>query len=914
MKFFKQLCIVLLMAGLAISAGEAKEKKKFTFQDVMQFKNLLGAVISYDGSWIGYYEKPERGNPTAIIKSTQKDSLIYKVEKGTNVSISRNSKWATVKVLPDKLDLENKKGADKPKNSMTLVNLANSKKDDFENIDKYEFSNDSKWLAYKKSGDEKNTDKKKRIIGSPLYLRHLESESEIAIQNVTEFAFDSVSKNIAFVVAEKEAKQNGVFYIDLTGEIKYPQKIVGEKNIHFSSLAWNHNKDILAFVMGKERKSGAPDSCVVATWDNKGKSFSEIINTGNMIKEWYIPFKNNLSWSEDGERLFFGLRPMIDTIPEEEEFKYTDSTYTDINSILKNTELDLWHWKDPMIKTNRKNFWDTYQNESYKAVYHLNKKKIIQLADQNLQEVTVNDNSMFAVGFDSNPYMREMTWDGEYKDIYSVNIQTGEKKLVKKRVQYDVELSPFGNYILYFDKKQWYLYNNNTNQSRCLTDSIPLPFYDADWDMPADPTSYGTGGWFVNDEEVLINSKWDIYRFTTKEPGWLCQTAADGKLNNFRFRIVNLDPEKKFYKANDYAFIEGFSYDRKTQGLFKTEFNILGMLMLIDSSEYFYNLIAESKESKNLLFTREKYNEFPDLWLYDTTFTETKRLTTLSSQIDSFNWGTTEQIKWLSFDGDTLEGFYVKPENFDKKKKYPVLIYFYERMSDGAKRFVQPGNMHRPCYPVYTGDDYIIFLPDVKYRDGYPGRSSLSALVSGSKALGVIGVADTDRVALWGHSWSGYQASYIITQTDFFKCAVAGAPVGNMTSAYSGVRLESGRARQFQYEKWQSRIGGNLWDSLGAYLRNSPVFYANRANTPLMIEFGDIDDAVPWQQGIELFLALRRADKPVVMLEYRNEPHIPRKYQNKLDYAVRMKEFYDHYLLGKPAPKWLTDGIEYRGK
>lgn len=906
---------MLIITSLVLSSAGAKEKKKFTFQDVMSFKNQLGAVISEDGRWIGYYEKPERGNTTACIKSTTNDTLVHKVAKGSNVTLARNSGWAAVKVLPDKLDLENKKGADKPKNGLALVNLSNGKKTEFESIDKYEFSNDSKWFVYKKSGDEKNSDKKKRIIGTALYLRHLETESEIAVQNVTQFAFDSLSNNLAFVVEEKDAIQNGIYYIDLNSEIKFPREIVKEKNIHFNNLSWNHTKNMLAFILAKERKSGAPDSCVLAVWDYKEKSYSELVNFGNMPKDWYIPFDNNVSWSEDGERVFFGFRPKIDTIPDDEEdFKYTDSTYTDINSIRKNTEIDIWHWKDPMIKTNRKKFWDEYQNESYQAVYHLGRKKFIQLADMTLPEVRVNNNPKFAVGFDPNPYMRELTWDGDYKDIYSVNLQTGEKILVKKKVQYDVELSPFGNFILYFTNKQWYLYNNNTNESRCLTDSLPVAFYDLDWDMPAEPASYGTGGWFVNDESVFIYGKWDIYRFTTFESGWLCQTVADGKLNNYRFRFVNLDPDKKFFKQNDNCFVEGFQFDRKTQGLFKSDFSILGVMTLLDSSEYYHNLIAEAKISKDLLFTREKYNEFPDFWLYDSTYSEVKKLTNLNSQIENFNWGTSELIRWVSYDNDTLQGFYIKPENFNTKKKYPVLIYFYEKMSDDAKRFVMPGNHHRPCYPVYTGDDYVVFLPDIKYRDGSPGRSALSSLLSGSKALGKIGVADTSKVAMWGHSWSGYQASYIITQTDFFKCAVAGAPVGNMTSAYSGIRLESGRARQFQYEKLQSRIGGNLWDSLSAYIRNSPVFFANKVNTPLLIEFGDIDDAVPWPQGIELFLALRRADKPVVMLQYRNEPHIPRKYHNKLDYAVRMKEFYDHYLLGKPAPAWLTEGVEYRGK
>ncbi len=913
----------MLILALSLSAGYAKdkekpkEKKKFTFEDVMQFKNLLAPVVSWDGNWIGYYEKPDRGNCTAVVRSTSSDTLMYRFDKGTNVTLARNSQWAAVRILPDKLDLENKKGADKPKNGMALINLQSGKKESFENIDSYDFSNDSKWLAYRKAGDEKNSDKKKRPVGSPLYLRHLESGTEIALQSVTEFKFDSLSKNLAFIVEEKDAKQNAVCVVDLQSEIKFPKKVLQEKNVHFSSLSWNHVRNILAFVMAKERGSGAPDSCVLAVWNNNDKEFTELVNFGNMPKEWYIPFSNKLEWSKDGERLFFGFRPMIDTIPEDRDFKYADSNYYDIKTITSNANLDLWHWNDPMIKTHRKDFWQEYQNKTYLAVYYLKLKKFIQLADKNLPDVSVNDNPDYALGADPTPYYKDLTWDGDYADIYAVNLKTGERKPVRKKVQYDVHLSPMGKYIVYYIDKQWHVYTCAAGTSRCLTDNVPFPFYDEDWDVPAEPGSYGIAGWMENDEEVMIYTKYDIIRLSTAGQDWKNQTVGDGKTHKYKFRIVNLDPEKKFYKNDDYALIEGFSEKNKSQGLFKTEFNILGMILLADSSNYYYNLVAQSQGSKKVIFTKENYQTFPDLWMYDSLLNESSepwKLTNLNSQLDEYYWGSSELIKWISFAGDTLDGYYIKPEKFDAKKKYPVVIYFYEQMSDGAKRFSQPANNHRPCYQVYNGDDYVIFLPDIKYRNGSPGKNALDALVSGSLALSSIGVADSSRIALWGHSWSGYQASFIITQTDFFKCVVAGAPVCNMTSAYGGIRLESGRARQFQYEKWQSRIGGNIWDSLNAYIKNSPIFFTKNANTPILIEFGDQDDAVPWQQGIEWYLALRRLSKPAFMLEYRDEPHIVRKYQNKLDYAVRQKEFYDYYLQGKTAPKWLTEGLEYRGQ
>jgi len=206
-----------------------------------------------------------------------------------------------------------------------------------------------------------------------------------------------------------------------------------------------------------------------------------------------------------------------------------------------------------------------------------------------------------------------------------------------------------------------------------------------------------------------------------------------------------------------------------------------------------------------------------------------------------------------------------------------------------------------------------VFVPDVVYKTGRPGTDAVDAISSGVKMLIDKGIADPDKLAVQGHSWAGYQTAYLVTQTDLFAAASAGAPVGNMTSAYSQIRTESGLARQFQYEKYQSRIGGNLWDSLDSYLRNSPVFHVQNSKTPLLILHGNIDEAVPFAQGVELYLAFRRLSKNCVMVEYQNEPHHPRKYQNKLDWAVKMKEWYDHYVLGKPAAKWISEGRVYMG-
>lgn len=291
-----------------------------------------------------------------------------------------------------------------------------------------------------------------------------------------------------------------------------------------------------------------------------------------------------------------------------------------------------------------------------------------------------------------------------------------------------------------------------------------------------------------------------------------------------------------------------------------------------------------------------------------------KKLSDANPQIAEYAWGSAELVEWNSLDGIPLQGVLIKPGSYEPGKRYPVLVYFYRFFSQRLTEFNEPVINHRPSFPFYASNGYAVFLPDSRFEAGRPGFAATKCLVPGVQKLVDMGVADPDAIGLHGHSWSGYQTAFVVTQTDIFAAAVAGAPVSNMTSAYSGIRWGSGLARQFQYEKGQSRIGGSLWEYPERYIESSPIFFADKINTLLLIMFGDVDGAVPWYQGIELYLAMRRLGKESIFLQYRDEPYHPEKYANKLDYAIRMKEYLDHYLKGEPAPEWMAKGVPYRGK
>jgi len=389
----------------------------------------------------------------------------------------------------------------------------------------------------------------------------------------------------------------------------------------------------------------------------------------------------------------------------------------------------------------------------------------------------------------------------------------------------------------------------------------------------------------------------------------VCVTSQEGRGNHTRYRYVRLDREQRSIDPEETLLLAAFDEQTKASGYSKLDLadaQPRAMLMLDERVDG----LRKARQGDTILLTRQSFRRSPDLWASTMDFEELSRMSSANPQQRDYLWGTAELVHYETTAGEPLSGLLYKPDNFDPETKYPMMVYFYERSSDGLHRY------HRPYpggssinYSFYVSRGYVVFVPDIPYETGYPGQSAANAILPGIQTVVDLGFVDPERIGVQGHSWGGYQIAYLVTMTNVFACAEAGAPVTNMTSAYGGIRWGSGMSRMFQYEKTQSRIGGTLWDSRDLYLENSPVFFADKIETPLLMLHNDEDGAVPWYQGIELFVAMRRLNKPVWMLNYNGEAHGLRREENRLDFAKRMQQFFDHHLQGAPATRWISDGI-----
>lgn len=340
----------------------------------------------------------------------------------------------------------------------------------------------------------------------------------------------------------------------------------------------------------------------------------------------------------------------------------------------------------------------------------------------------------------------------------------------------------------------------------------------------------------------------------------------------------------------------------------------------------FTEIRAARDNPRKLIYLKESFVQSPNVYVasFERDLNEThhnlngemplhvqeQQLSTINLQQSRYLWGTAELVNWKAYDGKEATGIIYKPENFDPRKKYPMIVYFYERLSQDLYDYKEPAPIRSALnIPFFVSRGYVVFLPDIRYEIGHPGKSAYNYIVSGSRAIVKKGFVDSTRIGMQGHSWGGYQAAQLATMTKLFRAVWAGAPVANMTSAYGGIRWESGLSRQFQYERTQSRLGVTPWENLDLYIENSPLFHLDKVTAPMVIMHNDADGAVPWYQGIELFTALRRLGKKVWMLNYNGQGHGLTQRQDMLDYQIRMQQFFDWILKDEAPAKWITDGI-----
>ncbi len=957
------LCMVL--------AANAQNKKPLDHTVYDSWKSIGERMISNDGKFVVYAVNPQEGDGELVI---QNPSAKYKkvIPRGYSAVITEDSKYLLFKIKPLFQDtrqakIKKKTPDEMPKDSLGIMELGQDSILKIAKVKSYKSPDKgSGWMAYllektdpvtpkvkalpdsatqlknmlrmadslariadsirNKAAEVQakglavlmaakkeikpappKTDAEKVEEGTELVLRNLNNSTDKRFKLVSEYYF---SKKANTLIIETSAKNNDsitkstVLWIDLaTGKTDTVLKKFNDAksyvlNEEGNQLAFVAERDSVAKALTKFYKlyyyrPGADSATVIAEKNTIG------MKLGNTISE-----NANLIFSKDGKKLFFGTAAIKAA---------KDTTLVDFEL----ARLDVWHYNDDYLQPQQLKQVDQELKRSYTAVIKPGDNKIIQLGAEDAERISLpNEGNTDWVLAETNKGNRvEGQWTGNTKtSAYVINTSDGTKKLVLANAIANFDASPAGKYVYWYDavKKNYFTYDVVTGVTKNVTDKIKVALYDEENDVPDYPNPYGVMGWSEDDKNFYLYDRyevWNVQPGTAAMPVTIIDPAKMPRKNKISYRYIATDRDERFISMNKPMLFRVFDNTGKTSVLDLSSVKNNLLYFNRPTEKKVFGFPARAKNDQAFIYTKEDYCNSPNLY-YKSGVADGVVLSDINPQQNDFNWGTAELFKWKTYNGKQSSGIIYKPENFDPKKKYPMISYFYEKLSDGLYGYTPPSpTPSRLNIPFYVSRGYIVFAPDISYTTGHPGNDAYNYIVSGVRAIVKLGYVDSAKLGLQGQSWGGYQTAYLITKTKLFAAAWAGAPVVNMTSAYGGIRWGSGLNRQFQYEKTQSRIGATLWEKPNLYIENSPLFHLPNVTTPLVIMSNDADDAVPWYQGIEFFTAMRRLNKPVWLLVYNNEAHNLIERKNRKDIQIREQQFFDWKLKGDKPAKWLTDGV-----
>ena len=966
----KKKLIYFLFAYLLVfssNAQETKDPKPMGWKDIPTWKSISGnsVKISPDGKWMAYAMLPVEGDGELIIQKTNdsasKKSYPIGSTNSANIEFSEDSRWIAFKEYPkEKEKKANEKGGKPLPEKVILLDLKEDKKSTFEKAASFSFNGEvSTHLAINLTKEGSNGDAK----GSDLLLVHLASGKKQNLGNVLEFSFNKPGTHMAYTVDAANQSGNGIYLMDINNG---KTQVLDSDAASFKSINWTEKGDafaLLKLVKDKKYKQDHGKIIGVKNLSNPQLTvYDPAKDSVNFPKDYTISPNRKAQLSEDQSKIFYGIHPLVlakkeekkedektdeDSLKQVETTKLSkilaDSTIKSIADLqkaiakadssksenaksstdgLKKPDMTIWHWQDTRLQSRQQILENQDKNYSYWAMYDLKSSKHTTLQDSSMKGLSLLPKEKFALGTDQRAYELDVNLNGQnFQDIYIVDLSNGEKSLLFENFYMPSyssfpRASPDGTKLMYGFDGHYYIYDIVSGTKTNITESLPVSFVNVEDDHNVTKPLHGALGWSEDSKYVLLRDGWDIWQVPLSSREKATNLTQNGRQEKIRYqnRFV-LNEEEKGYDWKKTQYFRSYGENTKKSGIVKIEPSRAGLqagvktLLWEDAN---INRFSKAKSADVYYFTKEKFNLPTEFYLTDAQISSQTKLTENTPDADKYLWSSGARlIDYVSDKGDTLQGALFLPANYQEGTKYPTIIYYYEKLSQTLHNYAAPGFSGTGWNPnIYTSNGYAVFIPDIVYTMDDPGMSAVWCVLPGVKEAIKTGVIDEKRMGLHGHSWGGYQTSFLITQTDMFKAAAAGAPLTNMISMYDLIYWNSGGGNMSIFEASQGRFKGAPWENWESYQRNSPVYHVKNVNTPLLLLHNDKDGAVDFTQGIEYYNALRRLKKPVIMVQYKGENHGLSKLENRKDYSVRMMEFFDHHLKGEDPSDWIKSGVE----
>jgi dipeptidyl aminopeptidase/acylaminoacyl peptidase len=941
--------MTLLVAPLFVQAqapAPAAERMSTTngprpiaLDDYPAFRRIGGMSLSANGVWMAYTVTPNEGDGKLFIRNID-GGTVHEITRGANASFSDDGRWIGYFISPPSegrgrggrgrggrgATTAQGEDGDRPSRTFHLMDLNAGTSTTFPAVASFSFSPDGNWLLLRPQtatsaqgeggggrggrGGRGGAVNDASSPGSDLLMRELATGRQRYLGNVGEYAFDDSGALLAYTVRGQERLGNGIYVLTMaSGE----QTMLDVAAADYDQLAWSEEGVNLAVLRGDKARDRFQKDNVLLAWTGVGTPSARQVTidpktadgfpAGMVVSEFA-----SLRWSDDGARLLLGLKEQEPARPEPDD---------------PQANVDVWHWKDTEPQSAQIVRLEQDRRSTFAAIADLASGTIRQVADAEMRSIAPTDDLTWAIGRLDAPYRGEISWGGSRADIYRVNLTTGERTLIEPSLSRTMGTSPDGKWFVYLKDGKVYSYEMISGRKTQIDGG--RSFVNAEDDHDYERPVYGIGGFTADGASVLMYDRYDVWSLPLAGGRPVNLTKGEGAKNEVRYRItrfgsgggrggrgggrggggggepIDLSQPVTLSAYGEYTKQSGYA-ELRPGGAPEP---------LIWADKSIGSPIA-AEDADRMIFTQSTFTEYPNYWVADKRFSSPRQITDAHPDLfTTFAWGTKTLIDYENRHGQRLQGTLTLPANYEPGKRYPMIVYFYEIMSNQHHSFPIPQYDDRPHVATYASNGYLVLQPDVVYEIGKPGTSALDCVTSAVKRVIDLGYADPDRVGLQGHSWGGYQSSFIVTQTDLFAAVVTGAPPTDLTSFYGTLYRSSGNIQQGITEVGQVRMGRDVtpWSAHELYESQSPVHNAPNITTPFLILHGTADGAVDWMQGLEFYAAARRLGKEVILLSYPDEPHHLGRRENQKDFQVRMRQFFDHYLKGEPAPAWMTEGV-----
>jgi dipeptidyl aminopeptidase/acylaminoacyl peptidase len=888
-----------------------------------------GIVLSPDGKWLAYViVRSNRNNELRITNIA--DGAAKVAAFGTQPVFSSDSRWVAYSVGYSEAQEEKMRKEKKPVHrKLGLLNLATGEQTVAEDIDSFNFSPTGTYLAMRHYPPEKKDkpdaatpNEADEIQSSTLIVRQLSTGHESSFANVSEYGWQDQEKHgtlLAFAINAEDRAGNGVQLFDSqTGNLRALDSAASL----YRGLAWRKDSSDLAVLKSESNSKYDNPLYLALAWTNlaEKKDPARIYDPSKDAKfptdMRTVPFRKP-EWSQDGSIVFIGMAKW-----EKEEShpkKAAKSADGDKTADAKEEEepaaVEVWHWRDAEVLPFQKFRAKTDAERNMVAAWHLDSGNLVQLGHDLTEEVNPLKNQKFAYAKNWSSYAMERSIGRPAADLYLINIADGTRTKVETRLPYDyyVEESPGGRYLLFVLDDNYYAVNVATEAVVNITKGVKTSFVDRGSDETVrQKPPFGVAGWTKDDASVILEDEFDLWQVAPD--GSKATRLTDGSADQIRHRYVKLDRDEEFIDTEKPLYLSLFGVWSKKSGYAKLTLSASGTpaeehLIWADKS---VNRLAKAKDADVYGYTSETFVESPNFYVAGSDLKNSKPVTHTNSFQDKYAWGREELIEYKNSRGQRLQGALYYPAGYEPGKKYPMIVYMYEKLSDGLHHYSAPSERDYYNAAAVGSHGYLLLEPDIVFKAREPGVSVVDCVTAAVKKVIQMGVVDPKAVGVMGHSWGGFDSVYLATHTtNFFAAGVAGAPITDLVSNYGNHHWSIGIAETDHIETGQQRMEVPLYEDLPAYIRNSAVFNVQNMTTPLLIEVGDSDGTVFFHQGVELYNIARRAKKNVVLIEYAGEDHGLRKKPDQIDYHRRIFAWFDHYLKNETAATWITNGESY---